>query len=294
MDAFETVIARIVEKGGMAVALGGMDTGKTTFVKMCAAVAMRVGKSVAILDTDVGQSTIGPPTTIGLRFLSSEADLEPESLARADAIYFVGDTTPQGHLLPQVVGTAKLAQQARESGAEIILVDTTGLIGGTLGQVLKFHKLEVLRPDIVVGFQRGGELEPILGIARRSLPVEVESLPVPESVRATNFDDRITNRQARLKEVFAPPVHRWKVKASVFLPQLPPDIDPASLDGMLVGMEDGKGVCIGIGILEYREESLRMISTVAEGAKALRLGSTRVTSEFLTTRVDLRELFVSD
>jgi polynucleotide 5'-hydroxyl-kinase GRC3/NOL9 len=294
MDAFETVIARIVEKGGMAVALGGMDTGKTTFCKMCATVALRVGKSVAILDTDVGQSTIGPPTTIGLRFVSSETDLEPEALARADAIYFVGDTTPQGHLLPQVVGTAKLAAQARESGADLILVDTTGLIGGTLGQVLKFHKLEVLRPDVVVGFQRGGELEPILGIARRSLPVEVESLPVPESVRPTSFDDRIANRQARLKEIFEPPVHRWKVKPSVFLPQIPPDLDFAMLDGMLVGMEDGKGVCIGLGILEYREDSLRMISTVAEGAKALRLGATRVTPEFLTTRVDLRELFVSD
>src|SRR5438093_7737732 len=199
MDAFETVIARIVEKGGMAVALGGMDTGKTTFCRMCATVALRFGKSVAMLDTDVGQSTIGPPTTIGLRFIATEADLEPDALSRADAIYFVGDTTPKGHLLPQVVGTAKLAAQAREAGAELILVDTTGLIGGTLGQVLKFHKLEVLRPDIVVGFQRGGELEPILGIARRSLPVEVESLPVPDSVRPSSFDDLITARQTRLK-----------------------------------------------------------------------------------------------
>lgn len=294
MDAYESLIARIVEKGGMAVVLGGIDTGKTTFCKMVAAVAIRVGRSVAYLDTDVGQTTVGPPTTIGLKYIKENADLAPETLARADALYFVGDVSPQGHLLPLVVGAAKLAEQARGAGAEVILVDTTGLIGGTLGLILKFHKLEALRPDWVVGFQRGGELEPILGAVRRTMPVEVECLPVPESVRVTSVDERIANRQAKLKATFEPPVHRWKVKPSAFIPQVPPDVDLAMLDGMLVGMEDGKGSCMGLGILEYREGALRMISTVAEGAKALRLGSTRVASDFDTSRVDLRELFVSD
>jgi hypothetical protein len=49
-----------------------------------------------------------------------------------------------------------------------------------------------------------------------------------------------------------------------------------------------------LGILEYREDGLRMISTLGEGAKALRLGSVRVTPEFSTTNVDLRDIFISD
>ncbi len=294
MDAYESLIAHVVEKGGLAVALGGMDSGKTTFCKMVAAVAVRVGRTVAYLDTDVGQTTVGPPTTIGLKYVNSDADLTTEALARPDQIYFVGDTSPQGHLLPLVVGAGKLAEDARRSGADVILVDTTGLIGGTLGQILKFHKLENLRPDWVVGFQRGEELEPILGAIRRTMPVEVECLPIPESVRITTVDERISNRREKLKAAFEPPVHRWKVKPSVFIPQIPPDVDMTMLDGLIVGMEDGKGVCMGLGILEYREGALRMISTVAEGAKALRLGSMRVTSDFDTSRVDLREIFVSD
>jgi polynucleotide 5'-kinase involved in rRNA processing len=294
MDAYESAIARIVERGGIAVALGGMDSGKTTFCKTVAAVAVRVGKTVAYLDTDVGQTTVGPPTTIGLKYVKEQADLEPEALARADAIYFVGATSPQGHLLPLVVGAARLAGEAREAGADLILVDTTGLIGGTLGQVLKFHKLEALRPDWVVGFQRGEELEPILGIVRRAMPSEVESLPVPEGVRVTTAEERMANRRARLRAAFEPPLHRWKVKPSAFIPTVPPDLDLAALDGLLVGMEDGKGHCMGLGILEHREGQLRMISTVAEGAKALRLGSMRVTPEFDAVRVDLRELLVSD
>jgi len=294
MDAYETLIARVVERGGMAVALGGMDSGKTTFCKMVAAVAVRVGRTVAYIDTDVGQTTVGPPTTIGLKYIRDDADLSPEALGRPDQIYFVGDTSPQGHLLPMVVGSSKLAEEARRAGAEVILVDTGGLIGGTLGQILKFHKLEALRPDWVCGFQRGEELEPILAMVRRTMPVEVECMPIPDHIRFTTVDERIANRREKLKAAFEPPVHRWKVKPSVFIPQIPPDVDLATLDGLLVGMEDGKGTCMGLGILEYREGALRMISTVAEGAKALRLGSMRVTSDFDTSRVDLREIFVSD
>jgi polynucleotide 5'-hydroxyl-kinase GRC3/NOL9 len=294
VDAYESVIARIVGRGGVAVALGGMDSGKTTFCKMVAAVAARVGRTVAYLDTDVGQSTIGPPTTIGLKYINTEEDVKPEALAHADAMYFVGSVSPQGHLLPLVVGASKLAEQARARGVDVILVDTTGLIGGTLGQILKYHKVEVLRPDLVVGFQRGEELEPILGAIRRAFPYDVESLPVPEDVKPTSVDARITVRQNKLRDAFEPGAHRWKVKMSIFIPNVPPDVDPSVLEGMLVGLEDGEGSCAGLGILEYREGSLLMRSTVEEGAKALRIGSTRVGADYSTTRVDLRDLFVSD
>ena len=295
MDLYDSVLARIVERGGMVAALGGMDSGKTTFSIMCAAVAVRLGKTVAYLDTDVGRSTVGPPTTIGLKFIASEEDLEPERLARPDAQYFVGATTPQGHMLPMVVGAARLAASARAVEPHLIVVDTTGLIDGTIGQVLKLHKMEALAPEWVVGFQRGGELEPILGVIRRSLPPEVISLSVDEGILPTSVDERAQHRHDRLKAVFEGPLHRWKVKPSVLVPAVPPEIEPASLDGLLVGMDDGKGACIGLGILEYKEDGLRMISSVAEGAKALRLGSLRVhLPDFRTSQVDLRDLFFCD
>lgn len=294
MDAYESIIARIVGNGGLAVALGGMDSGKTTFCKMVAAVAVRVGRTVAYIDTDVGQSTVGPPTTIGLKYIRSDEDLTSDALAHADASYFVGSIGPQGHLLPLVVGASKLAETARAANADIILVDTTGLIGGTLGQVLKYHKIEVLRPDLVVGFQRGEELEPILGAIRRAFPLDVVSLPVPDDVKPTSVDARITLRQKKLQAAFEPTTHRWKVKMSIFVPNVPPDLDQASLDGILVGLEDGQGGCAGLGVLEYRDGQLLMRTSAEEGAKALRIGSTRVSADYSTSRVDLRDLFVSE
>ena len=107
------------------------------------------------------------------------------------------------------------------------------------------------------------------------------------------MDERAETRRARFAASFSGHLHRWRVKPTVFLPTLPPDADLARLAGLLVGMEDGKGSCVGIGYLELAEDGgLRMISAVSEGARALRLGSTRITSDWTsTTRVDLRHLF---
>ncbi len=293
MDVYG-VIKRVVERGGMAVALGGLDTGKSTFCKMLAEVAVRAGRRVAYLDTDIGQTTVGPPTTIGLKFIATEADVEPEHLSRADAMYFVGSTSPYKHMLPMVVGANKLAKLARAEGVDVVVVDTSGFIDGTKGQVLKMHKVEVLEPDFVIGFHRGGELDPILGGIRRALPPEVDELNVDDNIMPTTADERASRRQARLKATFEGPIHRWKVKPSVLVPAIPPDVDPALLDGFLVGMEDGKGHCVGLGVLEYTHEGLKMVSSLAEGARALRLGSVRVTKDFRTTAVDLRDIFITD
>lgn len=294
MDVYDSLVARTVERGGTSVVLGGLDSGKTSFCRMCAAVAVRLGRTVAYVDTDVGQSTVGPPATIGLKYVSSAEELEPDSMARADAIYFVGAPSPKGHMLPMVIGAMRLAEQARANGADLIVVDTTGFIHGTQGQVLKLHKVEALRPDAVIGFQRGSELEPILGSIRRTLPPEVDALPVADAVVPTSIDERASQRQDAFRRFFEPPLNHWKVKTSVLVPSIPPELDPAVLDRLLVGLEDGKGNCIGLGILEYKEDGLRMISTEGEGAKALRLGSVRVSPEFSTSVVDLRDIFISD
>jgi polynucleotide 5'-kinase involved in rRNA processing len=290
MDIYN-VVARVAERGGTVLALGGLDSGKSTFCRMAAEVGVRLGRSVAYLDTDIGQTNVGPPGTIGLKFVTTGEDLEPDRLARGDALAFVGAVSPQDHALEMVLGAARLAEGARAGGAQLIIVDTTGFIDGIAGQILKLSKVEALHPDMVVGFQRGGELEPILGAIRRAFPPEVEGLTVDPGLQPTTVEERAAHRQARMRAAFEPPLFSWKVKPSVLVPALPPGMDPALLDRLLVGMEDGKGNCIGLGILEYRD-GLRMVSTLDEGAKALRLGAVRVEPDFRTTPVDLRDPFL--
>lgn len=296
MDGYQSIVDRIANASRVAMLVGGLDSGKTTLGRSIAEAALRAGRTVAYLDADLGQKTVGPPATVGLRLLRAPPDLEPGSLARADALYFVGSTSPQGQLLPLVVGTGRLLRHARAEGADLVVVDTSGLVSGVYGQILKYHKVEETEPDVIVGLQRGEELAPLLGVLRRFFPADVVALPVHPEVRAVSVEERAANRERAMRAYFAEPLQRWRVKPTVFMPALPTLFEPAQLDRILVGMADGEGGHLGLGYLEHSSEDglLRLISPIADGPKALRLGSVRLDEDFRARRVDLRNLFGTD
>jgi polynucleotide 5'-kinase involved in rRNA processing len=290
----EEVYARLLADPGVVFLLGGIDTGKTTFGVELGRRAREMGIATAIVDADIGQSVVGPPTTIGLRFLGSLETVDIASLRRADGLAFVGSIAPQGHMLSLVAGTARMTTVAREAGCRLIIVDTTGLVAGLGGQGLKYQKLSLVRPDTVVAFERGGELEPVVGIARRFTAAKVIELEVQAEVVSRTVEDRMNFRESQFAAYFADGASHWRIKPTVFMPTLPPEFDLALLDGLVVGAEDGRGSCLGIGVLEYDagDDFLRMVSPVSEGVRGLRLGSIRIdTSGRSKGPVHLKELF---
>ena len=296
MNEHEAVIKRAVTERSVVAMVGGLDTGKTTLSREMVRAALDAGRTPAYIDADLGQKTVGPPTTIGLKVIRSERDLEPTLQPLPDASYFVGAITPQGNLLPVVTGVARLLEIARAAGADFIVLDTSGLISGVYGQLLKYHKFELARPDLVIGLQRGGELEPLLGIIRRFLPTEVVSLGVLPGVVPASVEQRAARREHAMRTYLSEPLHRFRVKPTVFMPALPAFFDLSELDRVVVGLSDGEGNYLGIGYLEHTVEEgiLRLISPVAEAPRALRLGSVRLEEDFRAKRVDLRNLFGTD
>lgn len=296
MDPYRNVVDRVAQTAGVVMMVGGIDTGKTTLGRAVAAAGLRAGRRVAFLDTDLGQKTVGPPTTVGLRLLATPDDLEPEALARPDLLSFVGSTSPQGQLLPLVVGAGRLLERARQSGADLVVVDTSGLIAGVYGQILKYHKVELLQPDVVMGLQRGEELDPLLGILSRFFDCDVLNLPVHPDVHPTSVDERARNREEGMRRYFGLEPARWRVKPTVFMPALPALFEPAILDRIVVGLSDGMGATTGIGFLEHSgdEGVLRLVSPAGEAPKALKLGSVRLEPDFRIRRVNLRNLFGTD
>jgi polynucleotide 5'-hydroxyl-kinase GRC3/NOL9 len=289
------MIERLASAPGRIFVVGGVDTGKTTFALQVARAGVEAGHVAAVVDADLGQSSIGPPGTIGLKLVRSAADTEPGALGIPDAMSFVGSVSPRGHFLSLVSGTAKLVLRAIEMGARLIVVDTSGMIAGVAGQVLKLTKAELCRPHHVVALARGGELEPIVGILQRFLSVQITELGVHPDITVRSVDDRTAHRERRLAAFLGPEVYRWRVKSTVFFPSLPPLYDLGELDGLLVGVDDGTGNCLGLGILEYRDDALRLLTPVSEGVKALRLGWLRVTPDgTITDRVDLRAMLGTD
>ena len=156
---WEAAATRAADARVMLV-IGETDAGKTSFTTFLARALLERGVSVGVVDADLGQSDIGPPTTVGL----GRVRLPVERLEDAEVVglYFVGSTSPQGHLLPTVAGTRAMVQRALGLGFDRVIVDTSGLVQGEPGRLLKQHKIDLVEPDLVLALQRSGECEHIL------------------------------------------------------------------------------------------------------------------------------------
>jgi len=296
VNEYEALVDDTVRTKNTVVLVGGLDTGKSTLSRSLLSSAVAAGRPAAYLDADVGQKTVGPPATVALKHVRAATDLESDRFAESDALSFVGSTTPEGHLLPVLAGVATLHRKAVQDGADFVVVDTSGLVSGVYAQILKYHKVELLQPDLVVGLQRGEELLPLLGVIQRFFATEVVPLGVHPGVVPTTVDQRAENRERAMARYFSGELHRFRVKPTVFMPALPPLFDTANLHRLLVGLSDGAGAYTGLGYLEHAPDEgvLRLISPVAAGPKALRLGSVRLEDGFRAKRVDLRNLFGSE
>lgn len=173
---WEDVFTTILKAPGTTLLLGGTDVGKTTFTRLLANRLIAAGEHVALLDADLGQSEIGPPTCVGLAFptkpFASLSELTPNALA------FVGRTSPVGSLLEYTAAIVRLAKMAQQGH---LIVDTSGYQYG-MGARTLYHTLsDLLQPVHIVALQRRGELAPILTpLSHRN--VTLHTPPVPEEI----------------------------------------------------------------------------------------------------------------
>lgn len=287
-DSTHEALVNDIASEGVSMLIGGLDTGKTTMSLQAARQAIADGHTPVIVDADVGNSTVGPPACVGMKVIESSRDLE--SLDTPDALHFVGTISAARLVLQQVVATAAMTERARSLG-DIVIIDTTAIASGVAGETLKYHKTELCRPDRIIALQRGEEMEPVVGMLRRFLGVEVITTPTDPSLMPLSPDDRANKRAKAFAQALTPPLTRWKVRPTVFAPTLPVGLNLERLDGVLVGVQDSTGACLGLGILEYEDDTLRVLTNVGEGMKGLRLGSMRLDLDtHEPTMMNLREV----
>jgi polynucleotide 5'-hydroxyl-kinase GRC3/NOL9 len=268
---------------GTIMVIGESDTGKTTFARylflqLCRCHTCpeqsRRGR-VAFLDCDVGQSTLGLPTTLNLALSGSEPlSFPPEG---DNLSYFVGATSPRGHMLPTVIGARKLQKKAQELGAKAIVVDTTGLVSRLAGGgALKQWKIELLEPSILVGLQRGAELEHILWPWRWDKRVRVHDLPVSEHVIEKTRTQRITHREERFRSYFQK-AHTLRVpfrEVVVFGIEM-------MAGGRLLAFQDDQGFAVALGVARAYDRKAQELTASTplsdlEGISSIRFGSLKL------------------
>lgn len=287
-EPYASLRERVIGERGVVMVMGTANTGKTTMSRLLLRDALDAGRSVAFVDADVAVPSVGAPACVSLRWVRSQADLD--DLSRADSMRFVGSTQPQGVVLPHVVATATLVEEARK-GADFIVLDTSSVVSGVVGQTLTYHVTELCDPNLIIAMQRGAELEPGVGMLRRFLGARIAKSEPPPGLQLVGPLEQRSRLISAFRNAFEPDLQRWRVHSSVFAPTLPEAFDLSRLEGMLVGVIDDTGACLGLGALEHDEGVVRVATRYGDQMRGLRLGSMRIDLDtYETSRVRLRQL----
>lgn len=194
---------QIVMPNQSVLVLGASDAGKSTFCRYLIDCGRAASLKVAFVDADIGQSQIGPPTTIGMkRYDSSKNDDPSQSKDTADAHYFVGAISPHRNLLPTLTGTRLMVDSAINTNAEFIVIDTTGFVQNDAAAMLKQQKIDLIRPNHIVCIGRSKDLERIIGCYQSLNWLTIHHLPPHKLVRNKSSEARKRNRKLKFKKYF--------------------------------------------------------------------------------------------
>jgi polynucleotide 5'-hydroxyl-kinase GRC3/NOL9 len=229
---------------GKVMVIGAPDVGKSTLSVYLTNRLMAHGYRVRVVDADIGQTDLGPPTTIGSAFpnrlITSLTDLTPA------ITLFIGHTNPTRV-------ESKLIDDVQELSTDIdetmTIVNTDGWVSDPEAVLFKKRLITSLRPDLVLGLAKGNELHPILSSSR----AESMNLNAAKQVLARSRSNRRDIRTAGYIKFLEGgrtriiPIHDLQLLTPNRFPALwGPRSD--ELNGLIVGLTEENGHLIQIGI----------------------------------------------
>lgn len=175
--------------------VGGIDSGKTSFSAYLANKALKIKRNVAMIDADLGQSDVGPPSTIGSCRIKKP--IRDPFETSAENVCFIGVTSPGGAVPKVIEGIAKVKEKVMKRGANLLIVNTDGWIDGEDAIRYKVALAKQVKPDIVVAIQEKNELTFLLGALIETQNLAIESSP---AVRKRDQEERKLLRELSYKK----------------------------------------------------------------------------------------------
>jgi polynucleotide 5'-hydroxyl-kinase GRC3/NOL9 len=234
-------------KDGLCLILGAADTGKTTLAAALAKNAVS-SQSIGIIDADIGQSHIGPPATVGWALADDRKDF---SQLPVNSISFVGDVTPVGHLLQLTAAIVQCFRQASET-ANLIIIDTPGLIHGPAAAALWWTVQQILKPASILAVQRKNELSDIL-VGFGSIGTKIELISSPAQIPIKSRQARQSYRRSQFEKYFQSS-DVYNISLTEVAIRRSRTFGSDNLAHRLIALRDGSATDLAIGvIIDWRQ-----------------------------------------
>jgi polynucleotide 5'-hydroxyl-kinase GRC3/NOL9 len=175
--------------------MGGVDSGKTSFCTFLVNAAVTKKLRTAVIDSDLGQSDVGPPSTVGYNFVAEPVN-DLFEIEVQDAV-FVGSASPSGAINKVIDGLACLKARIMDQGADFLVINTDGWVEGEEASAYKIRLAETVGSSAVVGLRQENELRPILDALHDVKVVVVDS---PQLIQPRSREKRKLLRELSYKK----------------------------------------------------------------------------------------------
>lgn len=192
---WEGLVEGLVNRKGTALLLGATNSGKSTLARYLIERFILKNIVASLIDSDIGQSSLGLPGTINMKIFKTVEDIKDFS---TEKIFFVGSLNPAKKIPLMIDGLKKMVSEARTE-SKLILVDTTGLIHGEAGKALKLGKIKAIRPEHLIAIQRHDELEHLIAPIK---DIDIHRIKASKMVMERDREARFRYRRERFNEYF--------------------------------------------------------------------------------------------
>ncbi|MEI6502382.1 MAG: Clp1/GlmU family protein [Armatimonadota bacterium] len=273
------LVKQLPEQRGRIMVIGSSDSGKTTLCRWLLS-KLPVAARPALVDSDVGQSTVGPPGCVGWRFAG-----------QTDCQYtFTGDVTPASNPMATLAATCKAVRDAETAGAGLVLMDTSGYLSERGGFELKSAKLDLLAPLHAIILGDSPEIKRLLAGWHRDPRLTIHRTAQSEVLTQKTRAQRTQWRQERFAEALAGGNLRKVALAGKELSGLitaaelkAAELEPSDLQGLLVAFHDLRRRTVCLGLLQAldlpNQAILVRAPQAAEQAAGIAFGVLKLTTD---------------
>jgi len=270
---------------GTTVVIGGADSGKTTLCTFLSNLLVQEGRRVAVVDADIGQTDMGPPTTMAAgetaRPVVSLSQIEPSERL------FIGLTSP-GRVKDKVIRGVKRLVGRHARPGRLVIVNTDGWVTGSEAAAYKLRMLDELKPNLTLAIGTDSDTSEILQAGNRAALLVGSPDLIKERTRVDRRELRTLGYQkylagSSLRTFRVDGVQLWSALASETL-----DIPRLSrsrfedLKGAIVGFLDAECFLHEIGVLKEIVPSamtVKIWSRISATPSKIEVGEVRLNSE---------------